>query len=467
MDLSWLSAREIAALTTSRSISAHEIAEYFIERISTADPGINAFVTNAGERAIADAKRLDELSSAARRDKPLFGVPVSVKDHIAVAGIRNTSGSKVYEHYVPEVDSLYASRLREAGALIIGKTNLPEFGLFWRSVNNICDETTNPWDRQRTSGGSSGGSAAAVAAGMGPLSLGSDRGGSTRIPAAFCGVFGMVASRGRIPQDGGAQRSVFFASGVGPIAREVADAAILLEVLAAPFAGDPGCMLSDPPHYLDTLENVARDVKAVWWIDLDVEKLGLDPRVLDVAHRAALSLGEAGVAVKEAPGYVGFHDYRDTFFTVSGGDRSGATGFDFLRDEQARLLLSEHTLSTLDHDISLANFMDALRRRQELVHKFASVLRDYQVILTPTVSVVAPDTTDPLSGERVPPVINGLTFPVNLAGLTAATVPCGFVDGLPVGLQVIGTRGDESLVLGVSRAFERIRPWIEQKPPSL
>ena len=222
-DLHWMPAWQIREAIVTRRLSATEVACHFIERIDTLDGRLHSFFTVSGEVALDQARAIDRRIDRGEPVGALAGVPVSIKDQFWTKGIRTTSGSRIYADHVPEEDSLHVARIKAADGVIIGKTATPEFGTFWRTAGRVAPECVNPWDPRCTSGGSSGGAAASVAAGFGPLALGSDSGGSIRLPSAMCGVFGLLPSNGRIPQHGSLGSTLFLCS-AGPISRDVRDA---------------------------------------------------------------------------------------------------------------------------------------------------------------------------------------------------------------------------------------------------
>ncbi|HTV70074.1 MAG TPA: amidase, partial [Rhizobiaceae bacterium] len=222
-DIHWASAWQLRQAIVARRLSATEVARHFIARIEALDSRIHSFITLSADAALDQAQAVDRRIARGEAVGPLAGVPVSIKDQFWTKGIRTTGGSCVYADHVPQEDSLHVARVKAADGIIIGKTNTPEFGMFWRTVGGVAPECLNPWDSRRTSGGSSGGAAAGVSAGFGPLALGSDAGGSIRLPSAMCGVLGVLPSNGRVPRHGAFGSTIFF-SGVGPITRDVRDA---------------------------------------------------------------------------------------------------------------------------------------------------------------------------------------------------------------------------------------------------
>ena len=250
------------------------------------------FFTVSGEVALDQARAIDRRIDRGEPVGALAGVPVSIKDQFWTKGIRTTSGSRIYADHVPEEDSLHVARMKAADGVIIGKTATPEFGTFWRTAGRVAPECVNPWDPRCTSGGSSGGAAASVAAGFGPLALGSDSGGSIRLPSAMCGVLGLLPSNGRVPQHGSLGSTMFLCS-AGPISRDVRDAATLLQLLAQPSVDDSLCRLDEPPDYLSGLDDGIAGLRLGWWEDQSISGQ-VDAAVITAIKKAAFGLGSLG-----------------------------------------------------------------------------------------------------------------------------------------------------------------------------
>ena len=250
-ELAFAPAYELRGLLDSREVSSVELTEMFLGRIEELNPILNAYLTVCGEEAVASARLADERIGRGDEGEPLLGIPVSIKDLEVTKGIRSTMGSLAYRNYVPEIDSITSERVRSSGAVILGKTNTPEFGLLGTTENRLGDACRNPWNTDRTSGGSSGGAAAALVAGLCTVATGSDGGGSIRIPASFCGVYGIKPTLGRVAKYGGVgNASPNFTSQSGPLARNVRDAATLLQALAGYDSRDMTAMREEPPDFV-------------------------------------------------------------------------------------------------------------------------------------------------------------------------------------------------------------------------
>lgn len=459
-ELIWRPATELRSLILAREVSAVEVATAFLRRIETIDPDLSSFITVAADAALETAHELDR----SHRDAvpgPLHGVPISVKDIFWTRGIRTTAGSLIYRDFIPDEDSVHAERVKRAGAVIVGKSNVPEFALFPRTVNRLVAECRNPWDLERTPGGSSGGAAAGVAAGLVPVAVGSDGGGSIRIPAALTGTFGLHPSLGRVPRHGGFASTVMFSS-AGPISRTVRDAAVLLQVLAGHDRRDPGSTTQAPPDFLATLEDGIAGAR-ILWIAHDAAAGPTDPRIGEAASRAAASLEQVGAIVETASRGFDIDRWIDAFYVMMDADRYASLGQRLYEDPSLRGLLSEYGRAHFERarTISGAEYSRALDARSHLVRWFDDVFERYDFIATATVGIIAPPLDGPI--VRRPLVAN--TFAVNYAGCTAATLPCGFIDGMPTGLQLIAARHEEGALLRACRAFEQLNPWAAVRPP--
>lgn len=434
---------ELAARIRAREISPVEVVRDALDRIERLDPALRAFVTIDPEGALAAAREAERTPPVG----PLHGVPVAVKDLSLTRGLRTTFGSLLHRDFVPDQDSVSVERLRRAGAVIVGKTNTPEFG--WKGVtdNRLGPPTVNPWNRERTAGGSSGGSAAAVAAGMVPLAEGTDGAGSIRIPAAFCGVVGMKPTFGRVPRHP-VPDLYYTLSHTGPLTRTVADAELMLEVLAGPDPRDPWCLT-------EAMGEALPPRRVAWSPDLGYARV--EPEVARVALAAARKLPWE---LEEAhPGFPDPEDVELGIWCTVYAARFGEL------DPAQRGLMDPGLVEVIDQGMrmpasELARGSLARTRLWETVERF---FRTYDLLVTPTMPVVAFPASQqhPLPVDK--PTLFGwtpFTYPFNLTGLPALTVPAGLTsEGLPVGLQIIGRRGADRQVLAAGAAFEQAAPW--------
>ena len=466
-DLAFTPAWRLRQMIADKEVSPVELTELFLRRIEALNPKLNAYLTVATEEAQASARAAEAAVSRREALGPLHGIPVSVKDLLQTKGIRSTAGSQAFRDHVPQEESILVERVRAAGAIIIGKTNTPEFGLSGTTENRLGDACRNPWDPRRTSGGSSGGAGAAVAAGMGPLAIGSDGGGSIRIPSSFCGVYGIKPSQGRVPRHGGFGKSASnFFSQYGPMARNVRDAALLLQVLAGPDRRDSTCLREPAPDFLGNLEQGVAGLRVAWSTDLGYAPV--EPEVVQVAGEAARAFDELGCRVEEPSLKV--EDPFPAFWTIFSANAYAAYG-DLMASHG--VALTDYVGYTLEYGgrVKGHEYSQALRFIDELRAQMADLFEQFDLLLTPTMATTAfPVAGRPhvIGGREVDPLWGFLpfTFPFNMTGQPAASVPCGFSGAkLPVGLQIIGRRGEESTVLRASAAFEQARPWDSMRPP--
>ncbi len=466
-DLSFTSATELRRLIDEKQVSIIELVESFYRRIDDLNPQLNAYLALCPDQALAGAKAAQDAVQRGDAVGPLHGIPISVKDLEMTKGIPTTVGSAVFKDRMPDLVSVVVERVRQAGAIILGKTNTPEFGLSGTTENKLGDACRNPWDTDCTPGGSSGGAAAALAAGLCTLATGSDGGGSIRIPASFSGVFGIKPSQGRVPRYGGyGQPAANHFSQSGPLTRTVADAALLLQVMAGPDSRDPTSMRETPPDFSSGLGAGVRGLRVAWSVDLGYA--AVDPEVARITEPAAGVFQELGAHLEDAPLDIEdpFPAFWDVFATAS------YTSHGHLLDEHEKDF-TEYGLRALEHGASVtgADLSRALLQVDLLKRRFETLFDTYDLLVTPTMAVPAfPVEQRPteIGGKQVEPFWGFLpfTYPINMTGQTASSVPCGFsAGGLPIGLHIVGPHGAEAKVLQASAAFEEARPWADKRPP--
>jgi Asp-tRNA(Asn)/Glu-tRNA(Gln) amidotransferase A subunit family amidase len=466
--LTWETAWSIRQRVADREISPVEVTRHFLERIAEVDDEVHAFLTVATDQALEQAEACEAAVRRGDELGPLHGVPVSLKDELFTKGIRSTAGSAVFRDHVPTEDCVVAERLRAAGAVIIGKTNTPELSMHLHTINELVPEARNPWDLGRTPGGSSGGAAASLAAGLNPLAIGTDGGGSIRQPAAVCGVFGLNPSMGRVPGYGSFRSSPITTS-IGPMTRDVRDAAIVLQAIAGPDPRDPTTLRSDPPDYLATLDHGVAGMRFAWAPTFGRSD-GADPAVVAAVGQAAGALSHAGATVEEVDLRLGVA--IDVILSISGSDGYAAAGH-LYEDPGTRALLTPYARLVFERwtTITGVDYSRALAERARAIWQLTTAFETYDAILTPTVGIVAPPlaaVAPPVPGQPTSlPNVTGYTNIVNFTGFCAASVPCGFVDGLPIGLQVIGVPNGEAKVLQIARALEVAAPWSDERPVGL
>jgi amidase len=457
----YIGAYELRELVLRKEVSLREVAEFYLARVEHLNPRLGAFMTITRERALEDAARLEGIAEADRAALPLFGVAYSLKDLTWTKGIRTTLGSKNFENYVPRADQEYAARIAAAGGILLGKTTTPEFGGRPTTEGGLCPAAHNPWKLEFTAGGSSGGAASAVAAGLGPIAEGSDGGGSIRIPAACCGLVGIKPSRGRVsnaPVMGEGWGG--FATN-GPLARSVGDAALLLDVMAGPADGDP--YWAAPPSMLFA------------------DAVNIRPRKLRLRAISATSLSSVDSEVLAA-----FENACATFRAM------GHTVEPITLDPAASLLdiarklicagissIPLKDLSVVDpvvrsfwergREMPASEYIGTVARMHNTSREVIRALLPYDALITPTLTRppmrLGTMFADPAKYADDLFGWIAFTFPFNATGQPAISLPNGFTkDGLPIGLQIVGRPADEAGIISLAAAWEETRPWAHLRP---
>ncbi len=462
-----LSASEMAALVRGRQVSPVDLVEASLAAIERLDPTLSAFCLVTADEARRTARDLEREASAGRLRGPLHGVPIGVKDLFLTAGVRTGRGSRAYRDFVPQESSPAVERSLAAGAVMVGKTTTPEFG--WKGTANspLTGVTRNPWDPTRQAGGSSAGSAVAVSARMVPAALGTDGGGSVRIPAAFCGIFALKASLGRVPYYPASVTDML--SHGGPMTRTVRDSALWLDLLKGPDARDHVSLPEEGRSYVEALAEPLPRLRAAFAATLF--GVPVDPAV-DRAVRAGVAAFAAGTgqAVEEvAPP---FESPAKTFETLWVAGRRSAAGA-LLDAHEKDLDPGFARLVRLADRYTATDVFDALQARAAFCRSVAAFFERYDVLFLPTLPIPPfeaeadvprgwPDSASPVAWAEWTP----FTPPFNLTGQPAASIPCGVDDrGMPVGLQVVGRRFADATVLQVCHALERLLPWRDPVPP--
>ncbi len=457
-DLAFLPAARLRALIAAREVSAEEAVSAALDRVDRHNRRVNAVVT-LSPRALDDARAVDRRLARGEDAGPLAGVPVGIKDMTAVAGLRTTYGSPLYADHVPADDALVVRRLRAAGAVVVGKTNTPEFAAGANTFNEVFGATRNPWDPARSAGGSTGGGAAGLATGMFALAEGTDLGGSLRIPAAFCGVTGLRPSPGLVPTEptDWAWDTLMV---TGLMARTAEDLAIGLAAVAGPSSGSPLCQaVAGRDFPAAARAGVARGARAAYCAD--PTGMGVDAAVDAVCREAALALERAGVAVEEIE--LDLSHARRAFLDLRGRwmvahhqdrlDRVGELGPNLAGNIRAGLAVTAADLGRADH------------ARTALWRRLARLRRDFDYLLTPTTAVppfpVEQSHPTEIAGRKLKTYVDWFapTFVFSLTGLPVASLPAGLdARGLPTGLQVVGPPAGEEAVLALAATLERLRP---------
>jgi len=473
---------EAGKLLRRKEVSSVELIRAYLDRIEAVDPKIQALMTLTDELALEQAKEADVAISRGEAHA-LTGIPVVLKDVLCTKGIRTTCSSKMLENFIPPFDAAVVERLRDRGAVIVGKTNMDEFAMGSSTENSAYFTTRNPWDTSRVPGGSSGGSAAAVASGFAPAALGSDTGGSIRQPAAFCSVTGLKPTYGLVSRYG----LIAFASSldqIGPFARDVADTAIMLNAIAGHDPRDStsvpqpetdyyGCLGGDvrgmrigiPKEYL--AQGVTREVKATLDAALKVyEDLGCSieecslpttDAALAVYYIIAPSEASANLARYDGVKY-GF-SYKDTDSMWQAMEKTRAIGFG--PEVKRRIMLGTYALSAGYYD---AWYVKAQRVRTVIRREFDAAFEKYDALITPTAPTVpfkiGEKAADPFSMY----LSDICTIPVNIAGLPGISIQGGFANNLPIGLQIIGKPFAEKTILKLGHAFQQNTDWHKRLP---
>jgi amidase len=467
-DLTFAAAGDLLRLYRSRRASPLEAVQSLLARIDAVNPTVNAIVTLARDAALWQARRATAALKRGADLPPLFGVPVAIKDVTPTAGIRTTHGSTLFEDHVPTEDALVVQRLRAAGAIVLGKTNTPEFAFGPNTVNAVFGATRNPWDPTKTAGGSSGGSAAALATGMCPLAEGTDLGGSLRGPASFCGVVGFRTTPGLIPRFPSVLAWDSY-SVEGPMARSVADAALMLSVMAGPDDRAPLSYDVEPRQFLAAVRGPSvKGWRMAWTPDLGGLVL-IDDEVRAIVEGAVGVFRSLGATVEAA-----CPDMREVpeIVRLTRGLLMVARHADKLAEHREALQtgLVENTTAGLALSAREIAEGELLRTRQwQRVREF---LEPRDVLLTPTMAVPAFPIEHPhvleVNGRPVGRAMqrSHLTYAFSVLGLPAISIPCGFTrGGLPVGLQIVGKRRGEAAVLRAAAALEAAAPWSDRVPP--
>ena len=453
-DVVWADATELACRIRSRQISPVEVLTTLVDRIDTVNPAVNAIVVPADD-AFDRAAEAERAVTEGRTLGPLHGVPFTIKDCIDTAGLRTTRGSLLFKDRVPDQDATVVRRLSGAGGIMIGKTNMPEFALDADSSNRVFGTTNNPWNSDRSAGGSSGGEGAAIAAGLSPLGVGSDVGGSIRIPATFNGVAGLKATHGRIPLTGHWPDILLASMHVGPMARSVRDIALSLSVMAGADGVDPYASSMGPPALVD-LDAPLSGLRVAW--SPEASFAPVDREVQAVITAAAAHLTELGADVERSDlGFLSKHDYQVehihafNFEAVPAIRRLGEGRFDELAP--STIWFAEAGAP------SWGRYLKARSRIAELKIDTGEFFRTYHAMLAPTAPMPAfphGRSDYPVNGRAVPKFhVTKTTSPWDYTGSPALSVPFGWTaQGLPIGVQIVGRRFDEATVLRLGAVLE-------------
>jgi len=482
-DLTQLTIREAAQRLRRREISSVELTRAYLERIEALEPQVRAYLTVSADEALRDAQTADHRLDRGEAIVPLTGIPLAIKDVICTKGMRTTCASRMLENFIPPYNATVMNRLKLAGAVMLGKTNMDEFAMGSSTENSAFFPTHNPWDLDRVPGGSSGGSAAAVAAAEAMAALGSDTGGSIRQPAALCGVTGLKPTYGRVSRFG----LVAFASSldqIGPFARNAYDAALLLEAIAGYDSMDSTSMNVPVPDYIAALTGDIRGLK----IGIPVEYWGegARPEVVAIVQQAIEVLRKLGAEVREvslpntrfgiaayyiiapaeASANLARYDGVKYGFSVSDAVNTWdalerTRGLGFGPEVKRRIMLGTYALSAGYYD---AYYLRAERVRRLIKEDFDRAFAEFDALVSPVSPTVAFHIGERIADPYQMYLMDVFTIPANLAGIPGISIPCGFSNGLPVGLQILGKHFDESTILRIADAFQRVTDYHMRRP---
>ena len=463
--LCFLTASDLVQKIKAREISAVEVLQAHLEQIERVNPHVNAIVTLLPDRAEQAARAIDEQLGRGEDPGPLCGLPVAHKDLVVTKGIRTTFGSPIYQDFIPDSDALIVERLRDAGAVTIGKTNTPEFGAGSQTFNKVFGETHNPYDLTKTCGGSSGGAAVSLACGMLPIADGSDTGGSLRNPAAFCNVVGFRPSPGRVPVWPN-ELGWFPISVQGPMARTVEDVALMLSAIAGPDPRDPIAIPAAGDRFRQPLARDFRNTRIAW--SADFGGLPMDQQITQVLEPQIETF--AGLGCQVALGQPDFSDADEIFQVL----RAWAFELKFTP------LIEKHREQIKDTIIWNAEFGQSLtgpqisraeNLRTQLFQRVVKFMETHEFMIFPVTQVPPFDLQQPyieeIDGVKMETYIDWMKscYFVTVTGLPAISVPCGFTEtGLPVGLQIVGRHQDDWGVLQLAYAFQQATQFGTQRP---
>jgi aspartyl-tRNA(Asn)/glutamyl-tRNA(Gln) amidotransferase subunit A len=462
-ELAFLSIEQAARLLQKKEISPVDLVEVALARIERLNPRINAFITVLADRARKQARLAERQIRQGRASSLLCGIPVSIKDNFWTRGVRTTAGSKILSEFVPEKDSDVATKLAQAGAILLGKTNMHEFAYGITNENPHYGAARNPWDLERISGGSSGGSAAALAAGIGYAATGTDTGGSIRIPSALCSAVGLKPTFGLVSV-GGIIPLAKTLDHAGPIARSVTDLCIILQAIAGDFPRDTA-----RPDFRKLRKNRPRKFRLGWPKEYFFERI--DREVQQALESAAKCFKSLGATINETslPGLDRSVDPATNIALAEATQYHESQGYfpqraaDYSDDVRHRL--------ELGREIRAADYLHALDVKRAITEEFDSVFEHVDAIIAPTLPIAAPRIGEKeieigSEKETVRSALVRLNRPANLTGHPALSIPCGFTrSGLPIGLQLIGPKWGEARLLSIALAFEDATNWHTRRPP--
>ena len=469
--IAYSSAADLLQLISSKRVSPVELTELFLERIDRLDPQLNSYLLVTHDQALAAAKAAED--AIMRGDDnlgPLHGLPISIKDTQMTRGVPTTTGSLLFKDRIPEKDAAVVERIKDAGAIILGKTNTSEFALVGMCENRLGDHGRNPWNPDYTPGGSSGGAAAATAAFLCPLATGGDGGGSIRIPASLCGIYGIKPTQGRVSGYTGVQGppAPNFFGQQGPLSRTVRDSTLLLQVLAGHDSRDPNSLRHKTPDFLAALNRGVKGLRIAWSSNYGFASV--EDQVLKITSDAAKVFQVLGAYIGDAK--LTMDDPYQAFGPIY--ESSAFLNYGSMRHTHGHMMTHyARDFLEMGSKVTVADYSHALGRRDQLKAQVADVFEQYDLIISPTLAVPGVPVgqfPEQIAGKPSYPhkffSFHPFTYPINVVGHPAASIPAGFAaNGLPVGLHIVGRMYDEETVIAASAAFEKARPWIDKRPP--
>jgi len=464
----YISATELSNIIRTQTITVEEITERFISRIEKLNPILNSYCTLTFDLAREKAKEADRKINNSEPLGVLEGIPTALKDDIEVKDIRTTFGSKIFENYFPKRDEIIVKRLRDAGVVILGKTNMPEQGFKGVTDNLIFGTTKNPWNLEKTPGGSSGGSAVAIASGMTTLAIGSDGGGSVRIPSSFCGVYGFKPTFGRIPQD----TLKFFGNlgsfvHIGPIVRFVKDVAIMMDVMCGEDDSDRYSLPKEKFSYAENVDKLFKKLKIGYSLDLGFVK-AIDSEVKEKVLTGIQNFEDLGYQIE--PSNINLKNAESAMWILWNVGYAYALK-PYLKEFENKIDPELRRTIEIGLSFSVNDVKAAELQRETIYEEICKNLKKFEVLITPTTACL-PFELNKSSPERIdnkeisPLEWIPFTYPFNMSGHPVASIPVGWSkEGLPIGMQIIGKRLNDLTVLQTSMAYEEIAPWQNMKPP--
>jgi aspartyl-tRNA(Asn)/glutamyl-tRNA(Gln) amidotransferase subunit A len=475
-----LTIKDLSKLISAREISPVDLIEATLERIAKLNPTLNAFITVLEDSARRDAKNAELLIKEGKYKGPLHGIPISLKDLIYVKGVKSTSGSKILSNFIPEFDSTVVKKLKDAGAIIVGMNNTHEFACGITNINPHYGSSKNPWDINRMSGGSSGGSAVAVSAGMTPVSIGTDTSGSIRVPSSLCGLFGLKPTYGRVSKYG-VQELASSIDHIGPIARSTWDIAVVLQTIAGYDKLDNSTVdLPVPEFSKSILEGESKEDKKSnkFRVGIPLEFFFdlIDSRVMHAIEKFVDRLQGCGIST--SPVHIEQTDkIFDSWRAIRLGE-SAAVHEQWIKTKRGEYGQNVIVMLEKGMEVTAVEYINAHKSRMEIKTAFLKSMTDYDALLAPTTIIPAPlldDTTVKINEDTIEvyEALSRLTTVFNITGLPAMNVPAGFIEGeeknkLPIGVQLVGRPFDEETLLKISNIYdENYKVYEEMIPPDV